>query len=67
MSEFILDVSGMTCVNCERLVEESLEYLRPVDGASANATNDCVQVEAPPKAVEDVRLAIEDLGFDVDV
>lgn len=67
MSEFKLDVSGMTCVNCERLVEETLEYLRPVDGASANATNDSVQVEAPPTAVEDVREAIEDLGFEVHV
>lgn len=67
MSEFILDVTGMTCVNCERLVEENLEYLRPVDGASANASADRVRVEAPPDAVEEVRRTIEDLGFDVAV
>ena len=63
MSEFILDVTGMTCINCERLVEEELEFLCNVSGVTANATKDTVRVEAPPSAVDEVQEAIEDLGF----
>lgn len=66
MSEFILDVTGMTCINCERLIEEELAYLCCVDGATANATKGCVRVEAPPSAVSEVQETIDDLGFGVE-
>ena len=66
MSELILDVTGMTCVNCERLVESELSSLCDVDGVMANATKDIVQVEAPPTAADDVLERIDDLGFGVE-
>ncbi len=66
MSELILDVTGMTCVNCERLVESELSGLPDVDGVMANASRDVVQVEAPPTAADDVLERIDDLGFGVE-
>ncbi|SFS00560.1 copper chaperone [Halomicrobium zhouii] len=66
MSEFILEVDGMTCINCEQLVEDEVADLCSVDGVSANATKGCVRVEGSPSAVRSVQEAIDDLGFDVE-
>lgn len=66
MSEFILEVDGMTCINCEQLVEDELASIRSIDGVTANATKGCVRVEGSPSAVSAVQEAIDDIGFDVE-
>lgn len=65
MSEYTLDVTGMACENCERLV---CDAIGPVDGVAsvrADAAGGAVTVEGDPETEPAVRRAIRDLGYEV--
>lgn len=60
-----LSVTGMSCEQCERTVEEALAGVAGVEGASADHERDRVVVEGETDPL-DLVIAVEDAGYDVE-
>lgn len=65
MSEYAIDVTGMACANCERLVCDAIGAVDGVASVRADAVENVVTVEGDPGTKQAVRRAICDLGYEV--
>jgi copper chaperone CopZ len=60
-----LNVTGMSCEDCERSVEEALAGVEGVESAAADHERDAVVVEGTADSL-DLVIAVEDAGYDVE-
>ncbi|WP_338738675.1 heavy metal translocating P-type ATPase [Haloplanus salilacus] len=62
-----LDITGMSCANCSTTIQEALESLDGVAGATANFATDEGTVEYDPEAVSlrEIHDAVEAAGYGV--
>ncbi len=64
--EKVLRVNGMTCGHCKASVEEVLSKLGGVDSVDVNLDSKEVRVVGEGLKDEDLKAAIEEIGFDVE-
>ncbi len=62
-----LRISGMTCANCAKTIENSLTGMEGVSRASVNLGNDLAQVDydAAKVNLRDLESAVADAGYDI--
>lgn len=65
MSDYELEVSGMTCNSCESIVEQRVTALSGVARVDADAREGVVRIEGDEAAREQVAQRIEETGYDV--
>ncbi|MEL7610157.1 MAG: copper chaperone CopZ [Bacillota bacterium] len=67
MEKAILNVNGMSCEHCVRAVTKAVGALPGVDGVSVDLKAKTVAVEYDPQksALDAIKFAIEDQGYDV--
>lgn len=65
--ETTLEVTGMTCKNCEKAVKNALESLNGVSSVTVHLDQGQVEVsyEEAQVTVEALKQAVEDQGYDV--
>ena len=63
MAEYTVDVIGMTCKGCERIVFRAVTRLPGMETAEPDHVSGTVRVEGEPGTRRRVRRAIEDAGF----
>lgn len=61
--KLILNVSGMSCMHCEKRVENALKEIGI--NASANSKKGTVLVQAESEKTAEIKKVIEELGFTV--
>jgi Cu+-exporting ATPase len=67
LSEFKLQVTGMTCASCVMRVEKSLKAVPGVRQASVNLATEQASVSAEPAVTADtLAAAVRKAGYDVD-
>ncbi len=61
----VIDVEGMTCEGCAKLIDETLNKLKGVISAKASYKNKNVKVVYNPKEITlaEIKKAISDLGY----
>lgn len=66
-SDITLNVEGMSCVHCKKAVETSVGALPGVSKVEAQVSLGKVNVSFDPSKVnlDDIKKAIEDVGYDV--
>lgn len=67
MEKIVLNVEGMSCSHCVNAVNNAASALAGVSSVEADLAAKTVTVEYDPKKVtlENIKLAIEDEGYDV--
>lgn len=67
MNKTTLHVQGMSCAHCVKSVEETVENLAGVKSVKVALDNGTVDVEFDPSetAIETIKTAIEEQGYDV--
>jgi copper chaperone len=67
MQTTILNVEGMSCSHCESAVKKAVGALAGVKNVSVDLSGKTVTIDynSDQVSLEDIRLAIEDQGYDV--
>ncbi len=66
MKEIIIKVNGMMCAGCENRVQNAINLLVGISNVTANHEEGTVKILAQENvSLDDIKGAIEDLGFDV--
>lgn len=67
MTKTVLKVEGMSCSHCENAVKKSVGALDGVSAVGVNLSEKSVTIEYNEDKVsfDDIKLAIEDQGYDV--
>ena len=66
MSETVIKITGMMCGHCKAAVEKALGGMAGVESAGADLDKGTATVRFDPAIVstEELRAAVEDLGYD---
>ncbi len=66
MAKRVIKIGGMSCDHCKKSVTEALEALSGVSNVSVDLTGGTATIDWDESACgeEEIRSAIEDIGFD---
>lgn len=65
MEEYTIEVTGMSCKSCERIVSDALTRLEGVSLVDADAEANQVSVQGDPRTRSRANQAIEETGYTV--
>ncbi len=65
--ELVLDVEGMSCMHCVNSIKKAVESIEGIIGIEVSLEDKKVTVEYNPEKVkvQQIKLAIEDEGYDI--